>query len=124
SFPRSLNFECEDVDWREQQQYCRQVYPLCKRIPRKNMTLEAVAEVWKILQRAHRVGLVHCDVRTPNVALNSDSGEVILLDWSSTRYHAAPQFVDEELRHEHASSFAARNAELGAKRHMGLIVAS
>src|SRR5690606_30669668 len=119
-FPASWRFKCGDAGWDGEQGHLREIQPLCKRI--EKMSLETVKQVWKILQRAHRVGVVHCDVRRPNVAARE--GEVILFDWSSARYHAAGHLVDHDVREKHQLLFADRNAELGTSRHIGMITAS
>jgi serine/threonine protein kinase len=42
-------------------------------------------QLWKLLREVHTLGVVHCDIRTPNLRWNSERDCLVLLDWSSSR---------------------------------------
>lgn len=54
-------------------------------------------EIWSLLREVHKLGIVHCDIRTPNIRISNDSQQpcMMLLDWSSARsFREVPDLDD------------------------------
>lgn len=73
--------------------YC-EVFDECYR-EIASFTKDMVLEVWNVLQLAHSIGILHCDVRTTNCMLRrqqppssasaSTSGQLVVIDWGFAR---------------------------------------
>lgn len=83
-----------------------------------------LTNAWALLSQIHAVGLIHCDIRRPNMMCDAATKQPVFIDWGYARFHCADTYVEGEILEEVQAQRAHMLEDGLASTRMGLITAS